>query len=119
MAHFRSLRSTRVGQRAKAVALVEQLWELTYALERRVELPPVDLPLPSVKGGSGGTDLELILDAVTGFLSQWCEEARSITRAGRQRNRPYRPKPGCCARQHSGSSRGVARSPIRRSKPMP
>jgi Zn-dependent peptidase ImmA (M78 family) len=45
MAHFRSLRSTRVGQRAKAIALVEQLWELTYALERRVELPPVDLPI--------------------------------------------------------------------------
>jgi Zn-dependent peptidase ImmA (M78 family)/transcriptional regulator with XRE-family HTH domain len=46
MAHFRSLRSTRVGQRAKAAALGEQLWELTYALERRVELPPVDLPTP-------------------------------------------------------------------------
>lgn len=44
MAHFRSLRSTRVGQRAKAAALVEQLWELTFALERRVELPFVDLP---------------------------------------------------------------------------
>lgn len=44
MAHFRSLRSTRVSQRAKAAAFVEQLWELTYALERRVELPSVDLP---------------------------------------------------------------------------
>lgn len=44
MAHFRSLRSTRVGQRAKAVAFVEQLWELAHALELRVELPPTDLP---------------------------------------------------------------------------
>lgn len=44
MAHFRSLRSTRVGQRARAVAFVEQLWELTHALELRVELPEVDLP---------------------------------------------------------------------------
>ncbi|OZM77295.1 DNA-binding protein [Pseudonocardia sp. MH-G8] len=44
MAHFRSLRSTRVGQRAKAAAFVEQLWELAHALEMRVELPPVDLP---------------------------------------------------------------------------
>lgn len=44
MAHFRSLRSTRVGQRAKAVAFVEQLWELTQALELRVEFPPVTLP---------------------------------------------------------------------------
>lgn len=44
MAHFRSLRSTRVGQRAKAVAFVEQLWELAHALELRVEFPPVSLP---------------------------------------------------------------------------
>ncbi|WP_198036888.1 ImmA/IrrE family metallo-endopeptidase [Nocardia sp. BMG51109] len=43
-AHFRSLRSTRVCQRAKAVAFVEQVWELTYALEKRVQFPPVDLP---------------------------------------------------------------------------
>ncbi|MFD8104243.1 helix-turn-helix domain-containing protein [Nocardia fluminea] len=43
-AHFRSLRSTRSYQRAKAVAYAEQVWELVYALERRVQLPPVDLP---------------------------------------------------------------------------
>lgn len=49
MAHFRSLRSTRAHQRAKAVAFVEQVWELTHALERRVRLPAVDLP-----GFSGG-----------------------------------------------------------------
>src|ERR1035437_4783359 len=41
-AHFRSLRSTRAFQRAKAVAFVEQLWELTYALEKWVRLPFVD-----------------------------------------------------------------------------
>jgi Zn-dependent peptidase ImmA (M78 family)/transcriptional regulator with XRE-family HTH domain len=44
MAHFRSLRSTRVGQRARAIAFAEQLWELAHALEMRVELPAVDLP---------------------------------------------------------------------------
>lgn len=43
-AHFRSLRSTRVGQRARAVAFVEQVWELTYALEKLVQFPAVDLP---------------------------------------------------------------------------
>lgn len=43
-AHFRSLRSTRSYQRAKAIALTEQVWELTYALEKRVRLPLVDLP---------------------------------------------------------------------------
>jgi Zn-dependent peptidase ImmA (M78 family)/transcriptional regulator with XRE-family HTH domain len=43
-AHFRSLRSTRAYQRAKAIALTEQIWELAYALERRVQLPLVNLP---------------------------------------------------------------------------
>ena len=43
-AHFRSLRSTPVRDREKAVAFTEQLWELAYALERHVELPPVDVP---------------------------------------------------------------------------
>lgn len=44
MAHFRSLRSTRVYQRHKAISHVEQAWELTHALEKRVRFPPVDLP---------------------------------------------------------------------------
>ena len=43
-AHFRSLRSTRVYQRNKAIAHVEQTWELTHALEKRVRLPAVNLP---------------------------------------------------------------------------
>ena len=44
MAHFRSLRSTRVYQREKAVAATEQVWELTHALDKRVQLPDVHLP---------------------------------------------------------------------------
>ena len=44
VAHFRKLRSIRVGERAKALAYVEQVWELVNALERHVELPPFDLP---------------------------------------------------------------------------
>ncbi|MBG6094797.1 helix-turn-helix domain-containing protein [Nocardioides luteus] len=43
-AHFRSLRSTRAKDRAKAATHAEQVWELTYALEKRVRLPDVDLP---------------------------------------------------------------------------
>jgi len=43
-AHFRSLRRTPVNQRAKAIAFAEQIGELVYALEKRVQLPPVDLP---------------------------------------------------------------------------
>ena len=43
-AHFRSLRRTPAHQRAKAIAFAEQIWELVYALEKRVQLPPVDLP---------------------------------------------------------------------------
>jgi Zn-dependent peptidase ImmA (M78 family)/DNA-binding XRE family transcriptional regulator len=44
VAHFRKLRSTRVGERAKALAYVEQVWELVNALERHVEFPQLDLP---------------------------------------------------------------------------
>lgn len=44
-AHFRSLRSTRSKDRAKAASHAEQVWELTYALEKRVRLPEVDLPV--------------------------------------------------------------------------
>jgi Zn-dependent peptidase ImmA (M78 family)/transcriptional regulator with XRE-family HTH domain len=43
-AHFRSLRSTRSFQRAKAISFTEQVWELTYALEKKVQLPWIDLP---------------------------------------------------------------------------
>lgn len=43
-AHFRSLRSTPARERDKAVAFTEQVWELTYALEKRVQLPAVDVP---------------------------------------------------------------------------
>jgi Zn-dependent peptidase ImmA (M78 family)/transcriptional regulator with XRE-family HTH domain len=54
MAHFRSLRSTRAFQRAKAVAFTEQVWELTYAIEKWVRLPFVDVP-----GFSGGESAPL------------------------------------------------------------
>lgn len=43
-AHFRSLRSTSSRERAKAIAFIEQVWELTFALEKRVQFPAVDLP---------------------------------------------------------------------------
>lgn len=43
-AHFRALRSTRSKDRHKAAAHAEQVWELTYALEKRVRFPDVDLP---------------------------------------------------------------------------
>lgn len=43
-AHFRSLRSTSARERAKAIAFIEQVWELTFALEKRVRFPALDLP---------------------------------------------------------------------------
>lgn len=43
-AHFRSLRSARVGDRQKALATATLVWELTFALERYVRLPAADLP---------------------------------------------------------------------------
>lgn len=42
--HFRSLRSTRAKDRAKAAAYAGQLWELVYTLETRVRFPERDLP---------------------------------------------------------------------------
>ncbi|PSK88723.1 Zn-dependent peptidase ImmA (M78 family) [Murinocardiopsis flavida] len=57
MAYFRSLRSTRSFHRDRAASYVGQIWELTYALEKHVQLPPVDLP--GFSGGEihPGTDL--------------------------------------------------------------
>ncbi|MCD9197471.1 XRE family transcriptional regulator [Aeromicrobium wangtongii] len=43
-AHFRSLRSTRASDRARAASFVEQVWELSFALEKRVQFPEIDLP---------------------------------------------------------------------------
>ncbi len=43
-AHFRSLRSARISDRQKALATATLVWELTFALERHVRLPEVDLP---------------------------------------------------------------------------
>lgn len=43
-AHFRSLRSTPAGLRAKAIAFTEQISELVHALETRIQLPPVEIP---------------------------------------------------------------------------
>lgn len=43
-AHFRSLRSARVGERLRALATVELVWELTEQLTRHVRLPALELP---------------------------------------------------------------------------
>lgn len=44
-AHFRSLRSARVSDRQKALAIATMVWELSFALERYVRLPEADLPI--------------------------------------------------------------------------
>lgn len=43
-AHFRSLRSTRLFERLKAASFVEWVWELSFALEKRVMLPEPNVP---------------------------------------------------------------------------
>lgn len=58
-AHFRSLRSTRVKDRARAGAYVEQVWELTHALEKRVRLP--DVSLPAVPDGTTPAEAAVLL----------------------------------------------------------
>lgn len=72
MAHFRALRSTPKAQRERALAFAEQVWELTYALEKRVQLPPVDLP--GFAGGEVHPGLDLPLDpaaAARGLRQRW------------------------------------------------
>ena len=50
-AYFRSLRSLRAADRDLALVTAEQIWELTCALERYVQLPTADLP--DVDPGAG------------------------------------------------------------------
>ncbi len=62
-AHFRSLRGTRVRDRAYALAIAGQVWELVSTLERRIEFPPASLPrLPA------GVDAE---DAAIALRECW------------------------------------------------
>lgn len=60
-AHFRSLRSARVGDRQKALAIATLVWELTFALERHVRLPDADLPVlePGVSPADAAAALRL------------------------------------------------------------
>lgn len=58
-AHFRSLRSARVGDRQRALAMATLVWELTFALERYVKLPEVDLP--KLAPGTSPADAAAIL----------------------------------------------------------
>jgi len=72
MAHFRSLRSTPKAQRERALAFAELVGELTYALERRIQLPPVDLP--GFVGGEVHPGLALPSDPVAaarGLRRHW------------------------------------------------
>src|SRR6202034_2708735 len=58
-AHFRSLRSTRAKDRAKAATHAEQVWELAHALEKRIRFPEVRLP--EVPAGALPADAAQIL----------------------------------------------------------
>lgn len=58
-AHFRSLRSARVSDRQKALAIAAFVWELTFALERYVKLPEVNLP--TVPAGTSPTEAANLL----------------------------------------------------------
>lgn len=58
-AHFRSLRSARVNERHKALATATLVWELTFALERYIKLPEVDLP--RVQPGTSPAEAAVVL----------------------------------------------------------
>lgn len=58
-AHFRSLRSVRMRDRQKALAMATLIWELTFALERYIKLPDPDLP--EVEPGATPSDTAALL----------------------------------------------------------
>lgn len=64
-AHFRSLRSTRVSDRQRALATTTLVWELTFALERYIKLPDTDLP--KVPAGTSPADAAQALRAHWGL----------------------------------------------------
>ncbi|WP_172889116.1 helix-turn-helix domain-containing protein [Microbacterium sp. TPU 3598] len=55
-ASFRRLRSTSVAQQQQATAYVEQAWELSLYLEKRVEFPALDLPAWASPESQGAPD---------------------------------------------------------------
>ena len=68
-AHFKTLRSTTVGQRNKALAYTEQVWELTHLLERWVQFPAIRMPVEtSVDGPSDRARLRAAADSLR---KQW------------------------------------------------
>jgi Zn-dependent peptidase ImmA (M78 family)/DNA-binding XRE family transcriptional regulator len=77
-AHFRSLRKTPVHQRAKAIAFAEQVWELTQALERYVELPRVDLP--GFSAGEVLTEPSTPAQAARDLRLRWAVASRQVPR---------------------------------------
>jgi Zn-dependent peptidase ImmA (M78 family)/DNA-binding XRE family transcriptional regulator len=77
-AHFRSLRKTPAHQRAKAIAFAEQVWELTQALERRVELPRVDLP--GFSAGEVLTPSKTPAEAARALRTDWRVGDRHVPR---------------------------------------
>ncbi|MET7304934.1 XRE family transcriptional regulator [Embleya sp. NPDC005575] len=79
LAHFRALRSTSGAQRDKVLGFAGQVWELAYALERRVRLPVVDLP--GFAGGEVHPGEDLSLDpteAARGLRRHWGLEAGPV-----------------------------------------
>jgi Zn-dependent peptidase ImmA (M78 family)/transcriptional regulator with XRE-family HTH domain len=68
-AHFKSLRSTTVGQRNKALAYTEQVWELTHLLERWVQFPAVNLNVEDAVAGP--SDRARVRSAASALRQQW------------------------------------------------
>jgi Zn-dependent peptidase ImmA (M78 family)/transcriptional regulator with XRE-family HTH domain len=57
-AHFRSLRSTSLRDRRKALTYASLAWEITSELEKRVKLPELGLPSAVVSDDAARNDIE-------------------------------------------------------------
>lgn len=65
-AHFRSLRATTQAERSRAFAHATLGWELCQAIERRVRLPVLDLPIRDVGPDASLESIERIAEFVRG-----------------------------------------------------
>lgn len=76
-AHFRSLRSTRSSEKLKAATLAEWMWELSFAIQKRVLLPEPNVP--SLEDSSEGMTPTEAAMALRDFWGLGTDPVRHLT----------------------------------------
>ncbi len=79
-AHFRSLRSTSLRDRRRALSHASLAWELTNALEQHVKLPPVSFPHAVLPEKPSRDDIENVADECRHILALDSGPIPNVTR---------------------------------------